>query len=187
GASQLAVLYNGVLNSGLAQLSNNGLNIIPANTYALLNEVIANPGAYGFSNVTAPACGAGSSSVQCGPQGSGLPYSYAAGADAMLGQYVLSVIHAPEQISLLGEAPLAASAVQNRVMRDQMLTTGKDGDVRTFVNIDYARQRFDASNNSPRTNSDNLNFTLGANYFAGEHVTAGVALGVGQHNADFSG
>lgn len=203
GASQLAVLYNGVLNSGLAQLSNNGLNVIPANTYALLNEVIANPNAYGFSNVTAPACGAGSSSVQCGPQGAGLPYSYAPGTDqsylfadgvhpttaahAMLGQYVLSVIHAPEQISLLGEAPLAASAVQNRVLRDQMLTTGNDGDVRTFVNIDYARQRFDASNNSPRTDSDNIDFTLGANYFAGEHVTAGVALGIGQHNADFSG
>src|SRR5690349_12916532 len=116
GASQLAVLYNGVLNSGLAQLSNNGLNIIPANTYALLNEVIANPGAYGFSNVTAPAAGAGPIRVRAAPQGSGLPYSYAAGADqtylfadgvhpttaahAMLGQYVLSVIHAPEQISL---------------------------------------------------------------------------------------
>jgi outer membrane lipase/esterase len=79
GASQLAVLYNGVLSSGLGQLSNNGLNIIPVNTYALLNEVIANPSAYGFSNVTAPACGAGSSSVQCGPQGSGLPYTYASG------------------------------------------------------------------------------------------------------------
>lgn len=203
GASQLAVLYNGVLSSGLGQLSNNGLNIIPANTYALLNEVIANPSAYGFSNVTAPACGAGSSSVQCGPQGSGLPYTYAPGtndtylfadgvhpttaAHAMLSQYVLSVIHAPEQISLLGEAPLAASTVQNRVMRDQMLTEGKDGDTRAFVNIDYGQQRFDASDSSPRTTSDNFNFTLGANFFAGEHVTAGVALGIGQHNADFSG
>ena len=203
GASQLAVLYNGVLSSGLGQLSNNGLNIIPANTYALLNEVIANPSAYGFSNVTAPACGAGSSSVQCGPQGSGLPYTYAQGtndtylfadgvhpttaAHAMLSQYVLSVIHAPEQISLLGEAPLAASTVQNRVMRDQMLTEGKDGDTRAFVNIDYGQQRFDASDSSPRTTSDNFNFTLGANFFAGEHVTAGVALGIGQHNADFSG
>jgi outer membrane lipase/esterase len=203
GASQLTVLYNGVLSSGLGQLSNNGLNIIPANTYALLNEVIANPSAYGFSNVTAPACGAGSSSVQCGPQGSGLPYTYAPGtndtylfadgvhpttaAHAMLSQYVLSVIHAPEQISLLGEAPLAASTVQNRVMRDQMLTEGKDGDTRAFVNIDYGQQRFDASDSSPRTTSDNFNFTLGANFFAGEHVTAGVALGIGQHNADFSG
>ena len=204
GATQLAVIYNGVLNSGLAQLSNNGLNIIPVNTFALLNEVIANPSAYGFSNVTAPACTGGSgSSIQCGPQGSGAPVTYAPGTDqtylfadgvhpttaahAMLGQYVASVIHAPEQISLLGEAPLAASNTQNRVIRDQMLTEGKDGDTRAFVNIDYGQQRFEASDSSPRTNSDNFNFTLGANLFAGEHVTAGVALGIGQHNADFSG
>ncbi|MES1153444.1 MAG: autotransporter domain-containing protein, partial [Rhodanobacter sp.] len=204
GATQLAVIYNGVLNSGLAQLSNNGLNIIPVNTFALLNEVIANPSAYGFSNVTAPACTGGSgSSIECGPQGSGAPVTYAPGTDqtylfadgvhpttaahAMLGQYVASVIHAPEQISLLGEAPLAASNTQNRVIRDQMLTEGKDGDTRAFVNIDYGQQRFEASDSSPRTNSDNFNFTLGANLFAGEHVTAGVALGIGQHNADFSG
>lgn len=204
GATQLAVIYNGVLNSGLAQLSNNGLNIIPVNTFALLNEVIANPSAYGFSNVTAPACTGGSgSSIQCGPQGSGAPVTYAPGTDqtylfadgvhpttaahAMLSQYVASVIHAPEQISLLGEAPLAASNTQNRVIRDQMLTEGKDGDTRAFVNIDYGQQRFEASDSSPRTNSDNFNFTLGANLFAGEHVTAGVALGIGQHNADFSG
>lgn len=202
GASQLAVVYNGVLNSGLAQLSNNGLNIIPVNTFALLDEVIANPSAYGFSNVTTPAC-TGGSSIQCGPQGSGAPVTYAPGTDqtylfadgvhpttaahTMLSQYVLSVIHAPEQISLLGEAPLAASATQNRVIRDQMLTDGKDGDTRTFVNIDYGQQRFDASDSSPRTTSDNFNFTLGANLFAGEHVVAGVALGIGQHNADFSG
>ena len=204
GATQLAVIYNGVLNSGLAQLSNNGLNIIPVNTFALLNEVIANPSAYGFSNVTAPACTGGSgSSIECGPQGSGAPVTYAPGTDqtylfadgvhpttaahAMLSQYVASVIHAPEQISLLGEAPLAASNTQNRVIRDQMLTEGKDGDTRAFVNIDYGQQRFEASDSSPRTNSDNFNFTLGANLFAGEHVTAGVALGIGQHNADFSG
>jgi outer membrane lipase/esterase len=204
GATQLAVIYNGVLNSGLAQLSNNGLNIIPVNTFALLNEVIANPSAYGFSNVTAPACTGGSgSSIQCGPQGSGAPVTYAPGTDqtylfadgvhpttaahAMLSQYVASVIHAPEQISLLGEAPLAASNTQNRVIRDQMLTEGKDGDTRAFVNIDYGQQRFEASDSSPRTSSDNFDFTLGANLFAGEHVTAGVALGIGQHNADFSG
>ena len=56
GATQLAVLFNGTLNTGLAQLSGQGLNVIPVNTYALLNEVIANPAAYGFSNVTTPAC-----------------------------------------------------------------------------------------------------------------------------------
>src|SRR3546814_9292014 len=102
-----------------------------------------------------------SSDVCSSDLGSGLPYSYAAGTDqtylfadgvhpttaahAMLGQYVLSVIHAPEQISLLGEAPLAASAVQNRVMRDRMLTTGKDGDLRTFVHIHRKLTRLNSS------------------------------------------
>jgi outer membrane lipase/esterase len=204
GATQLAVLYNGVLNSGIAQLSNNGLNVIPVNTYALLNEVIANPSAYGFANVTAPACTGGSgSSIECGPQGSGAPVTYAPGTDqtylfadgvhpttaahAMLGQYVLSVIRAPEQISLLGEAPLAANAAQTRAIRNQMLIDSAGGETRTFVNIDYARQRFDAGNGSPKTSSNNYNFTLGAAVQASDHVSAGVALGVGQSNASFAG
>lgn len=203
GATQLATIYNGVLNSGLAQLSNNGLNVIPANTFALLNEVIADPSAYGFSNVTAPACGAGASSVQCGPVGSGLPYSYAAGTDqtylfadgvhpttgahAMVSQYVMSIIEAPGQISVLGEAPLASSAVQTRVIRKQMLADSTGAETRTFVNIDYGIQRFKAGQGSPKTNSDNFNFTIGADARATEHVSAGIALGVGQSNADFSG
>jgi outer membrane lipase/esterase len=204
GASQLAVIYNGVLNSGIGQLSSNGLNVIPVNTYALLNEVIANPSGYGFTNVTAPACTGGSgSSIECGPQGSGAPVTYAPGteqtylfadgvhpttaAHAMLGQYVLSVIRAPQQISLLGEAPLATNAAQTRAIRNQMLVDAAGGETRTFVNIDYARQRFDAGNGTPKTNSNNFNLTLGAAVAAGDHVSAGVALGVGQANASFAG
>jgi outer membrane lipase/esterase len=196
----LSLIFNGQLNSGLGQL---GTGIIPINAYSLLSEVLANPQAYGFSNASAPACGAGSSSVRCGPQGSGLPYTYAPGTDqsyvfadgvhpttgahAMLGQYVLSVIQAPAQISLLGEAPLASSTVQNRVIRNQMLADGTAGDTRAFVNIDYGRQRFNANNGSPHTDSDNFNFTLGATAFVNEHISAGVALGIGQSNADFAG
>jgi outer membrane lipase/esterase len=204
GASQLAVIYNGVLNSGIGQLSSNGLNVIPVNTYALLNEVIANPSGYGFSNVTAPACTGGSgSSIECGPQGSGATVTYAPGtqqtylfadgvhpttaAHAMLGQYVLSVIRAPQQISLLGEAPLATNAAQTRAIRNQMLVDAAGGETRTFVNIDYARQRFDAGNGTPKTDSNNFNLTLGAAVAAGDHVSAGVALGVGQANASFAG
>ncbi|MEI7036883.1 autotransporter domain-containing protein [Fulvimonas yonginensis] len=201
GGTQLSLVFNGVLNSGLAQLSAGGLNVIPVNTFALLNEVIADPSAYGFANVTAPACNG--SSVQCGPVGSGLPYSYAAGTDqtylfadgvhpttaahAMLGQYVLSVIRAPGQISLLGEAPLAATAAQYRAIRNEMLADGQGSDTRFFASVDYGRQRFDATDASPKTDSDNVNLTLGTDVRAGEHVSVGVALGLGQHNADFAG
>ncbi|HET8765187.1 MAG TPA: autotransporter domain-containing protein [Rhodanobacter sp.] len=196
----LSVLFNTTLNSGLGQM---GKGIIPVNTYALLNEVVANPGAYGFANVTTPACGAGSSSVQCGPQGSGLPYTYAAGTDqnylfadgvhpttaahAMLAQVVLSELAAPGQISLLGEAPLAASAAQTRAVRNQMLADGTGSDTRVFVNVDYAHQRYDAQAASPKTTSNNVNLTLGVDAKLADHVSAGVALGVGQSNADFAG
>jgi outer membrane lipase/esterase len=74
GLTQLAQLYNYNLSNGLDSLSASGLNIVPVNVYGLLNEVVANPAAYGFSNVTNEACGVGSSSVACGPAGSGAVY-----------------------------------------------------------------------------------------------------------------
>ncbi len=40
--------------------------IIPANTFAFLNEVLASPGQYGFVNTTVPACTA-ASSLTCTP------------------------------------------------------------------------------------------------------------------------
>lgn len=203
GATQLSVLFNSTLNAGLGQLSGQGLNVIPVNTYGLINEVIANPSAYGFSNVTAPACGAGASSVLCGPQGAGLPFSYAPGTDqsylfadgvhpttaahAMLAQIVLSELAAPGQISLLGEAPLANSTAQTRAIRNEMLADGNGSPTRVFVNVDYARQSFDAQGSTPKTTSDNVNLTLGVDVAVNDNLSAGVALGVGQNNADFSG
>ena len=196
----LSLIFNGQLNAGLAKMQT---GIIPVNAFGLLSEAIANPTAYGFSNVTDPACGAGSSSVACGPQGSGLPFTYAPGTDqtyifadgvhpttaahAMLGQYVMSIIRAPEQISLLGEAPLASSGAQARAVRRQMLLDSKAGETRAFVNIDYARQTFDGSSSSPRTTSNNFNFTVGADVRANDNVSLGIALGAGQNNANFSG
>ncbi|HEV2540090.1 MAG TPA: autotransporter domain-containing protein [Frateuria sp.] len=201
GGTQLALVYNGILSTGISQLSANGLNVIPVDTFRLINEVIANPSAYGFTNVTTPACNG--SSVQCGPVGSGLPFSYAPGTDqtylfaddvhpttaahAMLAQYVLAELAAPGQMSLLAEAPLAATATQYRAIRNEMLADGQGSDTRFFASADYGRQRFDATDASPKTNSNNVNLTLGADVRAGEHVSAGVALSLGQSNADFAG
>jgi outer membrane lipase/esterase len=203
GGTQLSLAFNGVLNAGISQLSNNGLNVIPVNTFALLNEVIANPSAYGFTNVTQPACGAGSSSVQCGPAGSGLPYTYAAGtnqtylfadgvhpttaAHALLGQYVTSLLRAPGQVSLLGEAPLAANQAQNRAIRNQMQADEAGSGTRFFANVDYSHQRFDGSDSSPKTTSNNVDLTLGADAKLNENFSIGVAMGIGQHNSDFTG
>lgn len=198
--TDLSVIFNGTLNTGLGQM---GKGIIPVNTYALINEVIANPSLYGFSNVTTPACGAGSSSVKCGPQGSGLPYTYAAGSDqsylfadgvhpttaahAMLAQVVLSELNAPGQISLLGETALASATAQTGVIRNEMLADSNGDDTRAFVNVNYAHQSYDAQSNSPKTTSNDVNLTLGADAHINDHLSAGIALGVGRSNADFAG
>ncbi|WP_199098271.1 autotransporter domain-containing protein [Dyella sp. ASV21] len=203
GGTQLSLVYNGVLQAGITQLSNNGLNIIPVNTFALINEVVANPSAFGFTNVTQPACGVGSSSVACGPQGSNLPFHYPAGADqtylfadgvhpstaadAMLGQYVMSIINAPGYASLLAEAPLASISAQNRAIRNQMLADGQGSDTRVFASVDYGDQRFDGSTSSPRTTSNNVNLTVGADVRFNDNLSGGVSMNIGQHNADFTG
>lgn len=202
-ATQISLAYNGVLNTGIQQLSSSGMNVIPVNTFALINEVVANPAAYGFTNVTTPACGIGSSSVLCGPQGSGLPYTYApgtnqtylfadgvhptTGADVLLGQYVMSIINAPGYASLLAEAPLASISAQNRAIRDQMLADGQGSDTRVFANVDYGDQTFNGSGSSPRTSSDNVNLTIGADVRATDNLSGGIAMNIGQHNADYAG
>ncbi|GLQ51503.1 autotransporter domain-containing protein [Dyella flava] len=196
----LSVIYNGQLNAGIGKL---GMGIIPVNAFALLSQVIASPGRYGFTNVTTPACGVGSDSVLCGPQGSGLPYTYASGtnntylfadgvhpttgADKMLAQVVLSELAAPQQISLLQEAPLAAVTTQTAAVRQQMMADNFGSPTRAFASINYSNQQFDQSAGAPKTTSNNVDLTVGVDVHANDYISAGAALGVGEHYADVSG
>ncbi|HEY8681719.1 MAG TPA: autotransporter domain-containing protein, partial [Rhodanobacter sp.] len=186
--------YNQMLNAGLAAT---GANILSVNAYALFNEVLASPAAYGFVNVTTQACTTSSSqdcngSTLVAPGANG-NYLFADGvhpttaAHAIFGDYVLSELHAPGQTSLLGEASLSASTVQTKAVRDQMLADGNGGDSRIFVNVNYGQQRFDGNYNSPRTSSDNVNLTLGADLHSSDNLSMGVALGLGRSNADVAG
>ncbi len=200
GLSGLSLLYNGVLGAGINQLSDQGLNVVPVNVFALFNEVVADPSAFGFSNVTAPACGAGSSSVQCGPEGSGAPYTYAPGTDqsylfadgvhpttaahAMLGQYVVAELNAPGQVSMLAETPLASANAHLGILRDQMRIDNAGSHTRAFVGINYGHQKFDATGDSPETTSHNVNLTVGVDAVAGENLNVGVALGLARNHAD---
>src|SRR5205814_2865129 len=108
--SALAGLFNTTLSIGLDSL---GFDVIPINTFALLNEIIANPSTYGFSNATVPACTV-ASSLSCTPStlrdpNAGSTFVFADAlhptnaAHAVLAQYVESVIEAPEKVALLAE------------------------------------------------------------------------------------
>lgn len=183
--------YNQILNAGL------GDHTLAVNAYALFDQVLADPAKYGFTNVTAPACTT-SSSHDCDGStlvaaGADQTYLFADGVHpttathAMLAQVVLSELAAPQQVSLLGEAPLSAVGAYGRTLNNQMLKDSLGSGTRAFVNIDYAQQRFDASPSSPSVNSDNANFTLGYDMRFNDRLSAGVALGAARNTAHMSG
>lgn len=107
-ATVAANLYNQTMYSGAVAT---GANIIPLDTFSLLQQVVANPTAYGFTNVTQPACTTPSSLV-CGSSNLVVPganesYFFADGihpsgrAHQMIADYASAVVTAPSLIGVL--------------------------------------------------------------------------------------
>lgn len=111
--TQLSNAYNSALFGGLAS---QGLRVIPVDAYSLLHEIVADPGLYGFTNVTGTACSplgpGGGSALFCSPgsyvaPGAADSYLFADGvhpssrAHQILAQYAVSLLEAPNQIAVL--------------------------------------------------------------------------------------
>jgi outer membrane lipase/esterase len=201
----LSLQYNNTLNAGLASA---GINIIPVNTYALLNQLVADPSRFGFTNVTQPACTGGSgSSFECLPAGTpGATVTYQPGtentylfadgvhpttaAHAMLAQYAESIVTAPGEISLLAEAPLQINETVNRSIVNQATTSlanAPGNGLRLWASYDYAHQRLDAQVNSPKSSNDINTLSVGADIHPSDAMTAGLAFTAGQQRDDFAG
>lgn len=197
----LSITYNSTLNAGLAST---GVNIIPVNTFAMLTELISDPGRYGFTNATTPACTG--SSFGCLPAGTpGATSTYQPGTQntyvfadgvhpttatqAILAQYVESIITAPGEMSLLGEAPLQINESLNRSIVNQATTSlanAPGNGLRVWASYDYARQRLDAQVNSPKSSNDVNTLSIGADIHPSDALTAGLAFTAGQQKDNFS-
>lgn len=206
GAFNLAtVSYNAALSAGLEGRD----GIIAINTFALVNEAIANPGYFGFSNVTGIACGPGLpgavSSVACGAVGSGNPFTYAAGsnfsflfadgvhptgaAHQLLANVVTATIAAPGQVSLAGELPLQvyddhAGAIRQAAF-DNKVNSEDVGNTRGFAQAQFGNQDYAASINSPGLDTNSNTFTGGFEYRYSEGLSLGAAVSFGGSNGDF--
>ncbi|HLS83582.1 MAG TPA: autotransporter domain-containing protein [Arenimonas sp.] len=198
--SQVTVVYNTALNTGLGQL---GDGIIPVDTFGLITEVMADPGTYGLTNVTGMACDP-PSSVSCGPAGAGLPAGYAPGtnetwlfadgvhptgaAHAMLANVILSTIVAPVQVSMAGEAGVKINENHVRAFTDELMSDfyldREVGSMRGWATVQYGDQDFDASAAVPGASADVLTLSLGANWRASDNAYWGVAITVGNHDND---
>ena len=198
--SQITVVYNTALNTGLGQL---GDGIIPINTFGLISEIVADPGRFGFQNVTGTACNP-PSSIACGPNGSGLPAGYAPGtnetwlfadgvhptgaAHAMLANVVLSTIAAPVQFSMAGEAGVQVNENHVRAINDEMLSDfqldRETGSVRSYATVQYGQQDFDASAAVPGAEADVLSLSVGANHRITDNAYWGFGITLGNHDND---
>jgi outer membrane lipase/esterase len=135
--TQLSSTYNTALFNGLAS---SNLRVIPLDTFNLLREVTTNPGAFGITNVTGTACNPQitAQSLTCSPAnyvnaGAPTTYLFADGVHPslatheILGDYAISILEAPRQISLLGHsASTVGRARADRVGAQAAVRGGSD-------------------------------------------------------------
>lgn len=183
----MAAGYNTALFNGLAA---QGLRVIPLDTFNFLREITASPAQYGFANVTMPACGA-TSSLLCVPMnyvapGAAGTYAFADGvhpslaAHQMLGQYAISVLEGPRQISVLPyTASVTGRARADRVSNHVGDKPEADG-VRWWGNVRGDSLRYDEGNFDGITPAG----TFGLDWSRGDLVFGGFAA-YGSGEMDF--
>ncbi|WP_201584744.1 autotransporter domain-containing protein [Psychrobacter jeotgali] len=107
-----------------------GANIIPLDTFSLLQQIAAAPQAYGFANITDRACGT-TSSLLCGRDDlvsadANDSYFFADGihptgrAHQMIADYATAVVTAPSQIGLLPHIATLSGLTTNQRLQNRM-------------------------------------------------------------------
>jgi outer membrane lipase/esterase len=193
--TSMAVNYNLTLDQGMAGRH----GIAPVNVFALVNEVRANPGAYGLVNITTPACTV-ASSLTCTPGTLVAPnadqtYLFADGvhpttkAHQLLADAVIAELSAPRQMSVLAETPLALGFSRNLIVGQQLRdASARPGEgVTIFASGGWNTSNLDAQFDLPSSDADGFNATIGGRTTVSEGMTVGLALTLAQDQLDFDG
>lgn len=200
--SGLAFVHNSTLNAGLASLAD---GIVPINVHALINEVMAEPGAFGFTNITGTACDltlTAGSSLFCSPATYRSPdanetYLFAdgvhptGGAYKMLARVVVATLSAPGQVSMAGELPLQVYDDHSSVINDQIFAMNSaprsPGESNVYGRVQYSQTDFKASANTSAMDSDLFSATFGGDVRYSDTISLGAAVTVGSSDGDSGG
>ena len=193
----LITIYNQTLNAGLANLQD---GIIPINAYGLVNEVMANYSAFGFTNITGTACNlalTGGSSLFCTPGAYVTPdanetYMFADGVHptgathAILAQAVQAEIAAPGQVSMLAEIALKGGDDHAESLRGQMMhgALRDEESVIGFADLHISNIDFGATDWTPETDSRQFTITVGADQRINSSWRWGGAVSFTSQDAD---
>ena len=190
-------LYNNTMQAGLNAL---GGNVLRVDFATFLNEILANPGAYGFVNATTPACGA-TASLVCTRADLVAPdanqtYVFAdgihpsGGAHALIAQWVASLLEGPFGAATLTEGALAVEqstfrAVDARMWSALNTPIAQKG-YNVWVSYDYANPDLDFGR-VVTGDADLHTFTVGGDMRINDHLMAGVAAHFGEYKARYTG
>lgn len=190
----LSDLFNSTLNAAITQA---GLEVIPVNSFKLIQEVVANPSAFGFTNATIPVCTT-SSSLNCTPAtlrdpNGALTFVFADGEHPTTGlallaaQAAVATIEAPQQMAMLGEAPLAVEKANFRAIDSRMLSAvgAPRPTNKTDVWITYDYSHPDMKSGFFEGNADLNTVTVGIDAKLSDQFILGGAFGWTENKGDF--
>ncbi len=194
GFTQLSSLFNSTLNAAIGQ---GNLQVIQFNTFALLNEIAANPSLYGFVNATGVACTT-SSALNCTPStlvapNANLNYVFAdgkhgtTGTNLLMAQAMVSMITGPQQMAALGEAPNDVERANWRTLDGRMMSAinapGSPGKLQTWAAYDYANA--DIFGASLSGNGDLNTIAVGGDMRLSDKMLGGVQFAYTEYKGDF--
>jgi outer membrane lipase/esterase len=189
----LANAYNTALFGGLAS---QGLSVIPVDTFHFLQEVVANPAIYGFTNVTGTAClPPGSSSLTCNPGSYASPdapntYLFAdgvhptSGAHRIVADLALSALEGPRQIAILPHSVSMVGRARADMVGTQLSQRPEGDDSRWWTSVRLDDQRFGPSSTADLFDGGGPTLSVGVDWANGGLVY-GAFGGYGRQSIDF--
>jgi outer membrane lipase/esterase len=182
----LSSFFNSTLSAGLDALH---IDVIRLNTFGLLNEILASPAAFGFTNVTSPACTTPSSLICTSATlvAPNAPQTYlfadsvhpTTATHQIIADYAASVVEAPQKIGLLAEAPLQVEQANFRALDGRMMsgvgTPRAQNKFETYAVYDYGN--YDRSGDLGGGDSQSHSVVVGGDAKVSDYLLAGIAFG----------
>jgi outer membrane lipase/esterase len=185
GLTALSGLFNSTLNTAISQA---GLQVIQFNTFAFLNDLVANAAAYGFVNATGVACTT-PSALNCTPATLFADGKHGTtGTYLILTQAVVSMITGPQKIAALAEAPKDVERANWRALDSRMMSAinapGTPGKIQAWAVYDYASS--DITGSGVSVNGDVNTISVGGDVRITDKLLAGVQFGYSEYKGDFN-
>ncbi|MGQ5523523.1 autotransporter domain-containing protein [Chitinimonas sp. PSY-7] len=192
-------VYNANLAAGLSALGADG-SIIQLDVNRLMKEVLANPSAYGFDNVTGNACA--SNANNCFDGTTGVPMS--AGYDnsqryffsdtfhptpevhRAVFQYIASVLDAPYFAAQLVNAQSAAPQSTHAAIDERGVRARSVNGMDVYVRMNRLHNDFKGNAETLESDGANTATTVGIDSQVGANAVVGAAVTQVRHSTEFS-